>query len=67
MGSPKILAREDPEAIIKAADRIDWFESGVLGSLPEPVRQNLDKAAFVLLALPVAKRLSECAGQTCGF
>ena len=64
--NPKILAREDLDKIVSAADQVDWFESGVLGALPPAVRQNLDKIAFLVLALPVAKRLSDCAGATCG-
>ena len=64
--NPIALAREKPESIVKAADTVDFFE-GVLGKLPPALRQNLDKVAFFLLALPVAKRLSDCAGQTCGF
>tara|TARA_B100000795_G_C22392017_1_gene283750 strand:+ start:242 stop:361 length:120 start_codon:yes stop_codon:yes gene_type:complete len=39
----------------------------VLGSLPPALRQNLDKVAFFLLLLPVAKRLADCGGQTCGL
>lgn len=65
--NPATLAREKPEAVVRAADTVDFIENGVLGSLPSGVRQNLDKVAFVLLAIPVAKRLSDCAGATCGF
>ena len=63
--NPLTLAREKSESIVSAADTVDTLE-GVLGSLPPALRQNLDKVAFVLLALPVAKRLSDCAGATCG-
>ena len=28
---------------------------------------HLDKLAFIALALPVAKRVADCAGQTCGL
>ena len=41
--------------------------SKLLGALPPALRQNLDKVAFVLLALPVAKRIADCSGATCGF
>ena len=64
--NPKILARESPEALVNAANQVDFFENQVLGSLPPAVRQNLDKIAFLLLAVPIAKRLSDCAGGTCG-
>ena len=63
--SPIALRRESPEAIVKAADQVAFFE-GILGQLPPALRQNLDKVAFVLLALPVAKRLADCSGQVCG-
>lgn len=63
--NPKILAREKPESIVSTAEFVDSSES-ILGALPEPLRQNLDKVAFVLLAIPVYKRLSDCAGQVCG-
>lgn len=46
--------------------QVDFFE-GKLGALPPGLRQNLDKVAFLLLFLPVAKRLADCSGQTCGF
>jgi len=65
--NPRVLAREQPEALVRAADTVDFFENGVLGNLPPPLRQNLDKIAFFALAIPVAKRLSDCAGQTCGL
>jgi hypothetical protein len=65
--NPKILALEEADSIVRAANFVDFFEAGVLGSLPDSVRQNLDKIAFVLLALPVAKRISDCSGQICGF
>jgi hypothetical protein len=65
--NPKILAREDADNIVNTADQVDFFEVRLLGSLPPAVRQNLDKIAFLVLALPIAKRLSDCAGQTCGL
>ena len=46
--------------------QVDFFEAN-LGALPPGLRQNLDKVAFLLLFLPVAKRLADCSGQTCGF
>jgi len=64
--NPKILAREEADKIVSAANSVDFFERQ-LGLLPPAVRQNLDKIAFFLLAVPVAKRLSDCAGQTCGL
>ena len=64
--NPKTLARESPDSLINAANAVDFFESGVLGALPPALRQNLDKVAFFVLAIPVAKRLADCAGQTCG-
>lgn len=64
--NPRVLAREKPEKIIQAADTVDFFE-GALGALPPALRQNLDKLAFIALALPVAKRVADCAGQTCGL
>ena len=46
--------------------QVDFFEAN-LGALPPGLRQNLDKVAFLLLFLPVAKRIADCRGQTCGF
>lgn len=46
--------------------QVDFFEAN-LGALPPGLRQNLDKVAFLLLFLPVAKRIADCSGQTCGF
>ena len=63
--NPITLRREDPEKIVSAANTVDAFE-GVLGKLPPALRQNLDKVAFIVLALPVAKRLADCSGATCG-
>jgi len=63
--NPRILARESADSIKDAANKVDFFER-LLGLLPPALRQNLDKIAFFLLAIPVAKRLSDCAGQTCG-
>ena len=64
--NPSTLARENPESIVSTANTVEKIE-GVLGSIPPALRQNLDKVAFVLLALPIAKRLSDCAGATCGL
>lgn len=50
--NPKILAREDPDALVRAANQVDWFETGVLGSLPPPVRQNLVRAPASKLWIP---------------
>ena len=63
--NPTALARESAESILKAADQVDFFE-GLLGNLPPALRQNLDKVAFFVLALPIAKRLADCSGATCG-
>jgi hypothetical protein len=63
--NPRTLAREKAESIVSTANSVDFYE-GVLGRMPPALRQNLDKVAFVLLALPIAKRLADCAGQTCG-
>lgn len=63
--SPIALAREDADSIVKTADYVDSVE-GVLGSFPPALRQNLDKVAFFVLALPIAKRLADCSGATCG-
>lgn len=62
---PASLARESAESIVRAADQVDSVE-GVLGAMPPALRQNLDKVAFFLLALPIAKRLADCSGATCG-
>jgi len=64
--NPKILARESADSIVNAANQVDFFERELLGSMPPALRQNLDKVAFLLLAIPVAKRLADCAGATCG-
>lgn len=64
--NPSTLAREDADKVVSTAETVERIE-GVLGSIPPALRQNLDKVAFVLLALPIAKRLSECAGATCGY
>ena len=63
--SPVALAREQGDSIVQAANTVDKVE-GVLGAIPPALRQNLDKVAFLVLAVPIAKRLSECAGATCG-
>ena len=63
--NPKLLARESANSITNAAKQVDFFERQ-LGGMPPQLRQNLDKVAFVLLAIPVAKRLADCAGATCG-
>jgi len=65
--NPLTLAQEKPESIIQAADFVDFFENGLLGSLPTAVRQNLDKIAFIVLFIPVYLRLQSCAGATCGL
>ena len=65
--NPRTLALEEPSSIVAAAEQVDFFERGVLGRLPPALRQNLDKVAFMLLAVPIAKRLADCAGQTCGL
>jgi len=64
--NPRTLARDDASNIARAADVVDAVES-VLGAIPAGLRQNLDKVAFFVLALPVAKRLYDCSGATCGF
>ena len=64
--NPRVLALEQPDSLLRAAETVDFFE-GALGSLPPTLRQNLDKVAFSLLLLPVAKRLADCSGQTCGL
>ena len=64
---PRALARESADSIVNAANTVDFFETGLLGKLPPALRQNLDKVAFLILALPVAKRIADCSGATCGF
>ena len=65
--NPKALARESADSIRSAADTVDFFETGILGSMPPALRQNLDKVALLLLAVPIYFRLQECTGGTCGY
>ena len=64
--NPQALQRETPESIVRAANAVDFLEKP-LGAMPPALRQNLDKVAFFALAAPIAKRLYDCAGATCGF
>ena len=61
--NPIELARESDESIISAADLVDRVENL---PIPPAVRNNLDKIAFLLFAVPVYLRIQACAGQTCG-